>query len=376
MSEHQLIAFRAIDGPVSGEDLEFMRRQSSRAEVTSWAFDNEYNYGDFRGNVAEMLRRGYDLHVHYANFGVRKLMIRLPNGLPDPGAAAPYLDDEFVSFEEDKKGPGGILRIQPCYEPGDLDDIWEFDTLVEKLLPLRGEIMDGDLRPLYLAHLAVACDFNHDPDEEQEGPVPAGLGRLTPAQRALAEFYGLDDALLAAAARGGPALPERGGAGASPDAWLRGLPEAKKDAWLARVMADAQSAVRRELIAEFRKSQGVSSWPTARLGRTVAALQAAAEEVAREAAQKKAAAAARKRAKQHAAMAADPARTLREVDELVAQRGGDSYRQAAELLAELREALAGGPQADLPEKQARALKEKHPTLRLLTSELKRKGFLK
>jgi hypothetical protein len=48
MSEHQYVAFRAIEGPVSEDNLEYMRRQSSRAEITPWAFDNEYHYGDFR----------------------------------------------------------------------------------------------------------------------------------------------------------------------------------------------------------------------------------------------------------------------------------------------------------------------------------------
>ena len=91
MSEHQIVAFRAVDGPVSEKDLEYMRSQSSRAEVTAWSFDNEYHYGDFRGNALEMLRRGYDVHLHYANFGIRKLLIRLPHGFPDPAAADPYL---------------------------------------------------------------------------------------------------------------------------------------------------------------------------------------------------------------------------------------------------------------------------------------------
>ena len=89
MSEFQRIAFRAIDGPVTDKNLEFMRRQSSRAEVTPWSFDNEYQWGDFRGDAYEMLRRGYDLHVHYANFGTRTVLIRLPNGLPDPEADKP-----------------------------------------------------------------------------------------------------------------------------------------------------------------------------------------------------------------------------------------------------------------------------------------------
>ena len=59
-----------------------MRQQSSRAEITPWSFDNEYHFGDFRGDALTMLRRGYDMHLHYANFGIRKLLIRLPHNLP------------------------------------------------------------------------------------------------------------------------------------------------------------------------------------------------------------------------------------------------------------------------------------------------------
>jgi hypothetical protein len=200
MSEYQYVAFRAIDGPVSEKNLEFMRRQSSRADITPWAFDNEYHFGDFGGKADEMLRRGYDLHLHYANFGERTLMVRLPGGLPDPKAARAYFDADSLRFVKDKNGVGGILSIAPVHEPGDLEDLWEIDDLLDRLIPLRAEILAGDLRPLYLAHLAVACDCCHD-SETKEGPVPAGLNKLTKAQRALAELYGLSDDLIAAAAQ-------------------------------------------------------------------------------------------------------------------------------------------------------------------------------
>src|SRR5580704_5856822 len=182
MSEFQRIAFRAVDGPVSEENLEYIRQQSSRAEITAWSFDNEYHFGDFRGRAEEMLRRGYDLHLHYANFGIRKLLIRFPHGLPDVKAARPYLDKNSLEFLQDKQGPGGTLAIHPFHEPGDLEEIWEFDALLDRLVGLRAEILDGDLRPLYLAHLAVACDNNHDPDEQKDAPVPAGLDQLTDPQ--------------------------------------------------------------------------------------------------------------------------------------------------------------------------------------------------
>lgn len=82
MSEHQYVHFIAIDRPLKDKELAYMRQQSTRAEITPWEFTNEYHYGDFHGNAKEMLRRGYDMHVHYANFGIRRLLIRLPGGLP------------------------------------------------------------------------------------------------------------------------------------------------------------------------------------------------------------------------------------------------------------------------------------------------------
>jgi hypothetical protein len=375
MSEYQYVAFRAIDGPVSEKNLEYMNRQSSRAEITPWSFDNEYHFGDFRGDAVEMLRRGYDLHWHYANFGTRILMIQLPHGLPDPEAAKPYFDEEGLHFLKDKQGPGGILSIEPFHEPGDLEDIWEFDDLLQRLVHLRAEILDGDLRPLYLAHLAIACDGNHDPEETKEAPVPGGLGKLTDAQRALAELYGLDEGLIAAAARGSPALPARGDVRKLYAEWLEHQPEATKNSWLSELLADSHSTIRRDMLAQFQESRKTPSWPTERLDRTIAELKSAATEIRAEASRVAATKAARERAKRLAGMAADPTRTLRETEKLVAQRSRDAYQQVATLLADLREALSGSDRVGLAEQQAQKLTKNNPTLKMLTSELRRKGFL-
>jgi hypothetical protein len=376
MSEYQYVSFRAIDGPVTEANLEFMRRQSSRAEITAWSFDNEYHFGDFHGNAVEMLRRGYDFYFHYANFGIRKLMIRLPYGLTDPRAAAPYFEDESLGFLKDKHGRGGILYVEPYYEPGDEEDLWDIHDGIDRLLPLRGEILDGDLRPLYLAHLAVGCDSNHDPDEQEEGPVPAGLGQPTDAQHALAELYGLGKALLTAAGRNSPPLPKRKDCETQYAEWLERQPEATKNEWLTQLLADSRSSVRREILGQFRESQGAPSWPTVRLDRTIAELQSAAEDIQCETDRKRAEKAARQRAKKLVSMAADPHRTLRETEQLVKERSIDAYRQIALILADLRDALSGTDQSSLAEEQARKLKDKNPKLHFLTSELRAKGFVK
>jgi hypothetical protein len=375
MSEHQYIGFRAADGPVSEEDLKYMRQQSSRAEITPWSFDNEYQFGGFHGDAAGMLRRGYDFHLHYANFGVRRLMIRFASGLPDPKAAAAYLIDDSLRFLKDRQGLGGILCIQPCYEPDHLDELWDLADLLDRLLPLRGEILDGDLRPLYLAHLAIGSDTYHDREEQREAPVPAGLSQLTDAQRALTEFYGLSDSLIAAAAQNSPSPPKRGEAASYYRAWLERQPESSKSAWLAQWMTDPRSPARREMLAAFQKSHALASWPTSRLDRTIAELEAAAaviqQQMDRQAAEK----ANRARTKKLAAMAADPTKTIRATEKLVAHRSTHAYDEIATALADLREALAGSVNSGLAEKQAQKLRKDHPTLKLLVSELRRKGFL-
>ena len=130
------------------------------------------------------------------------------------------------------------------------------------------------------------------------------------------------------------------------------------------------------MLAEFQKSYSVPAWPTVRLDRTIGELKAAAKEIQSAQNRKNAEDAARQRAKKLADMAADPMRPIRETEQLVKHRSMDAYHQIATLLADLREALAGGEQSDLAEKQARKLKSNHPTLNKLTAKLRRQGFLK
>lgn len=157
--------------------------------------------------------------------------------------------------------------------------------------------------------------------------------------------------------------------------WLKSQPDATRIDWLVRLMSDPQSDVRREMLALFRNSQEVSTWPTVNLNRTVSELMARAEEFEAEAKRRKASAAAEKRAAKLAAMAADPKQTLVETEKLAKQRSTQSYSQIAALLADLRDATAGGKHAELAEQQARKLKDDNPTLHMLTSELRKKGFV-
>jgi uncharacterized Zn finger protein len=66
---------------------------------------------------------------------------------------------------------------------------------------------------------------------------------------------------------------------------------------------------------------------------------------------------------------------LRKTEQLVAERNRDAYERAGKLLADLREALAQSGRATLVDKHVQKLKAANPTLRTLTSELRRRGVL-
>ena len=152
-----------------------------------------------------MLRSGYDIHLHYANFGIRTLAIRLPQGLPiSMNEFSRYVDDETVVWKKDPKGPAGILTISPQMDGGSADELWEVDEHVERLVEVRQQLIDGDLRPLYLSWLC-ACHYGAlDSELAIEPPVPAGLGRVPDSINAMIELFGLDPMVVAAAAKRSP----------------------------------------------------------------------------------------------------------------------------------------------------------------------------
>jgi hypothetical protein len=105
LSEYQFIGFRAVDRPLTDRDLAFARKQSTRAEISRWYFENEYHYGDFHGNVDGLLRHGFDTHLHYADFGIRTIAIRLPTGLPFPKPFwSKYTSVGGLTWKKDSKG--------------------------------------------------------------------------------------------------------------------------------------------------------------------------------------------------------------------------------------------------------------------------------
>lgn len=376
MSEFQYVGFRAIDAPLADDQLQYMESQSSRAEITRWSFDNTYHYGDFRGNPVEMLRRGYDVYLHYANFGIRALMIRLPQGLPASKArCSKYPDDETVVWQADAKGPAGILTISASTDPGVLDELWDVDEHLDRIVGVRQQLIDGDPRPLYVAWMCgCQCD-EVDPDSADEPPVPAGLAESSNSITAMLDYFDLSPFILAAAAEQSPPLPLLADQNATIAEWLESVDAATLRKWMLHFLTGEPTATRTECLQTFRKSHKIPPWPVIKGTRTLTQLVQRAKELAEEEQVREEKRKEKARLKRLADMARSPQKYLDEVNKHVAMRGREHYDQAAQVLSDIREAIGGEEGEKISRKHSAHLKKKHPTLKMLTGALRRKGLL-
>lgn len=341
MSEYQYYEFQAVDRPLSAEDRQALRRLSTRARITATSFTNSYEWGDFKGDPVELMQRWFDLHVYVANWGTRRLMIRLPKRLVDQQRLDDFLG-EVDCVELTVSGENLILDVLP--EETEPEDDWDDGTgWLAALAPLRGDVLGGDLRLFYLLWL-TAVEADALPSDAVE-PLP-GIGPMTETIEALAEFLRLDGDLVAAAAEHSPA-GETVPTGAARHI-IPTLPDREKTGLLIR-LAEGDPHVRSELQALIRNRSASASLvePVIVARRTVGELRARAEAIrdARERAEAERAAAERKRQAEEEARARRArldaierrgSEVWQEIETEIGRSNAPGYDKAAGLLADLK----------------------------------------
>lgn len=199
MSEYQYYEFLSVGRPLTDEQQAELRELSTRAEITDTSFTNEYEWGDFKGDPREMMERYFDAHLYFANWGTRRLMLRVPRSALDTETARRYVcGDAAATLTETDEHL--IIDLYANREP---DDEWYEEPDLESMLGSRAGLIAGDHRLLYLAWL-FAVQWGEVDDDDTEPPVPADLANLGESLEAVVEFLEIDDALIAIAAKASP----------------------------------------------------------------------------------------------------------------------------------------------------------------------------
>src|SRR5229473_4106033 len=142
MSEYQYYEFQAIDRPLSDADRQALRDLSTRARITATSFTNSYEWGDFKGDPAKLMERWFDLHLYLANWGSRRLMIRMPKRLVDRRPLDGFLGKADCATI---RVVGENLILDIARDEVESEDWDDGSGWLAALMPLRAEVLAGDL---------------------------------------------------------------------------------------------------------------------------------------------------------------------------------------------------------------------------------------
>ncbi len=365
MSEYQYYEFQAIDRPLTDKAQGILRGYSGHAAITATRFVNSYSYGNFKGDETQWMEKYFDAFLYMANWGTHRLMLRLPTSLLPMKVARRYCAGDLFSARA--AGRHLILDLRSEDEEGDGDWIEDDNDMLSSLLPVRADLAGGDLRALYIAWLGGAQAGEFD-DEEEEPPCPPGLGKLSEALEAFADFLRVDHDLIDAAATASPDLAaiENG----TLRRWVSELSEEQRTDLLARLIGGVETHLQSQVLKQIRESC-VSEAPVARTkARTVGELLEAAEGQAEDRRRQECKREAREKARREREEAAERELRLnvlakrekeawRQLDGLIATKHPKKYDEAIVLLRDLRDLCARtGRQAEAMARIAR-LREEH-----------------
>ncbi|PZV09111.1 MAG: hypothetical protein DCF32_03195 [Leptolyngbya sp.] len=336
MSEYQYYEFQALDRPLTLKEQETLQALSSRAHITPNRATFLYNYGDFRGDPEALLAKYFDAMLYIANWGTWQIMFRLPKALVERSWFEPYEVEDAIAVSTTAHHL--ILNIE-IREEGGMVGWVEGEGWLPRLLPLRDDLLAGDLRLLYLAWLRVCpnlagVDLEEDP---LEPPVPPNLGKLTPPLKTFVELVELDNDLVAAAAEASPS--HRSAPAPRLEEWLPKLTEAERQKFLLKLVR-REPHVDLQLINRLKELAGANpSMPLAseQERRRFAELVAIADDMATKRKQKDRAAAKKQRIKELEALAPKAAHTWDRVLYLIQVKQAYAYDEATQLLRDLRD---------------------------------------
>jgi hypothetical protein len=320
--------------------------------------------------------------VYVANWMTAIFKVRLPKE-----AFSREMVNEFTvpSFLEFNATPKYWIVTWCLEESEDYDRFGEEDGRgwMARLAPIRDELMRGDFRSLYIGWLpAMSLQLLGYHDEE---PLAlSGLGNLTAAQKALAEFLEIDPDLLAGAGMGSPERQETGFFEAEMEEWIKGLPRTRVDEILKWLLAGQGREAERTVKNQFAEWQRGRNKETAEVPRrTVGELQANAEAAQKIRLKQQATQQTRRDSRARKAreaylknLSGDFPKAWRVVQKAAERGTGGAYEEACHLLVDLSEAYANYASKKRFQKELKNFMAVHVRRKLLIQRLVKAGLWK
>lgn len=332
MSEYQYYEFAAVEQPLDQRALKQLRALSTRAEITSTSFINHYNWGNFRGDPAALLERYFDFFLYLANWGTHTIALRLPLACVGADIASMYCVEGSAETWTTRRHR--LFKFTSEDEGGDWFD--DGHGWLARIVPLRADLMRGELRCLYLGWLVAAQSGELD-DDAPEPPRPPGLAALSAPLQAFVDYMRVDPDLLAVAVEPGdeesfPAFGRGDIKGA-----IEALADSEKTDLLVRLALgeDVGPTLQRRIAKSRPKPKKlVPAGPRRTVGELLAAARQRTEERERRINEREAA----QRQRRLRKLARREAEVWREVEALIEVRQPKDYERAVMLLTDLRDA--------------------------------------
>jgi hypothetical protein len=267
VSEYQYYEFQAVDAGLSAQEMAQLRSISTRATITAVSFVNEYHWGDLRADPDKLLRRYFDAFLYTANWGTRRLAFRLPVKVLSAQTAQEYCYTEAAQVS----AHGRHLVLELCCSgeysderfedgPTSWDEVDTGEGRLASMISARAQVVNGDLRLLYLGWL-LSADLGLLEDDELEPPVPANLNHLSVALDGVVDFFGLDPCLVAAAAQASESVADTGPSEQELRDWIAGLSRPAKDALLLKVAQDQDPHIGAQLRRQALTARTIQKAP-------------------------------------------------------------------------------------------------------------------
>jgi hypothetical protein len=235
VSEYQYYEFAALDHALDQRQQGELRAISTRAQITPTSFVNTYEWGDLKADPRGLVERYFDAFLYLSNWGTHRLMLRLPTAMLNAETVGRYCVGDAASSWQ--SGAYTIIDLVAEDEDGALQEDWSYgagEVRLASVVPVRAEVLFGDLRLLYLAWL-LCVQAGEVAEQRTEPAVPPNLGSLNGSLHSVATFLRIDDDLLTVAAEANIHNDVQAASTAELDRWLSTIPATEKTTLLTRV---------------------------------------------------------------------------------------------------------------------------------------------